>query len=76
MLTKPTDQMVQSWMSNDLNDRSSGEAVSRLQANMAAASAVALKGTPTFFWRKQDGSLGRADGMPSDINAMLATIGS
>jgi len=76
MLTKPEDQMVQSWMSNDLNNGSTGKAVSRLQANMAAASAVALKGTPTFFWRKQDGSLGRADGMPPDMNAVLASIGS
>lgn len=76
MLTKPQDQMVQSWMADDLNNASTAEAINRLQANMTAASAVSLKGTPTFFWRKQDGSMGRADGMPPDINAMIAAIGS
>ncbi|WP_424138918.1 hypothetical protein [Roseomonas chloroacetimidivorans] len=76
MLSKPADQMVTAWSRGDLNGVPAPEAAARLQANMAAAHAIRLQGTPTFVWRKADGAEGRADGVPGDLNAVLTSIGS
>ena len=38
-----------------------------------AAAAIALRGTPTLIWRKADGTEGRVDGMPTNIEAVLAS---
>jgi thiol:disulfide interchange protein DsbG len=43
---------------------------------MAAAAAIHLQGTPTFVWRKTDGTEGRLDGIPNDVTALLAAVGS
>ena len=75
MLSKPSDQMVGAWSRGDLNGPPDAAAGTRLRTNMAAAEAIQLRGTPTFVWRKADGSAGRADGLPPDLNAMIASIG-
>ncbi|MBS1029107.1 thiol:disulfide interchange protein [Gluconobacter albidus] len=78
MTSLPADaSMVQAWTSGGLSnvlDQPSPEAQSRLDANMAAAKAVSLTGTPTFFWKHHDGSLGRLDGMPPDLNKFLMDV--
>ena len=75
MLSRPVDQMVTAWSRGDLSGTPIPEATARLQANMAAAQAVRLEGTPTLIWRKADGSEGRSDGVPGDLNAVLASMG-
>jgi thiol:disulfide interchange protein DsbG len=76
MLSRPIDQMVTAWSRGDLGGAPIPEATARLQANMAAAQAIRLEGTPTLIWRNADGSEGRSDGLPSDLNAVLASLGS
>ena len=76
MLSRPVDQMVAAWSRGDLGGVPIPEATARLQSNMAAAQAIHLEGTPTLIWRKIDGSEGRADGLPGDLNAVLASLGS
>ena len=51
------------------------DADARLAANMQAAEGIGLRGTPTFVWRKADGTEGRADGIPGDLDALVASIG-
>ena len=75
MLSKPEEQMVAAWGAGQLTGAVAPEAAAKLQANMAAAQAVALRGTPTFVWRKADGTEGRADGVPSDLGALISSIG-
>ena len=75
MLSEATDQMVPAWAGGRLNGPASPDAPKRLAANMAAAEAIGLRGTPTLVWRKADGSEGRSDGMPSDLNAFVASLG-
>ena len=47
----------------------------RLRANMAIAESIGIKGTPTFVWRKADGTEGRIDGMPNSFDAMVTSVG-
>ena len=75
MLSLPPDAMVAAWGGNKLDGPASEEAASRLATNMLAAEAVSLRGTPTFVWRKRDGSEGRADGIPGDLDALIASMG-
>lgn len=75
MLSRPVDQMVTAWSRGDLGGAATPEATARLQANMAAAQAIHLEGTPTLIWQKADGSEGRTDGLPGDLNAVLASLG-
>lgn len=76
MLSLPPDAMVAAWGGNKLDGPASEEAASRLATNMLVAEAVSLRGTPTFVWRKRDGSEGRADGIPGDLDALIASMGS
>ena len=76
MLSRPVDQMVTAWSRGDLGGAPVSEATARLQANMAAAQAIHLEGTPTLIWLKANGSEGRSDGLPADLNAVLASMGS
>lgn len=81
MLSKPEEQMVAAWMGGQLTGAAAPgaaapESAAKLQANMAAAQAIGLRGTPTFVWRKADGTEGRADGVPNDLGAVIASIGS
>jgi thiol:disulfide interchange protein DsbG len=76
MLSKPADQMVTAWSRGDLGDAPAPEARAHLLANMTAAQAIGFEGTPTMIWRKADGSEGRSDGLPRDLNAVLASMGN
>ena len=67
--------MVSAWRSGDVAGSPTPEAAQRLQANMQIAQAIGLKGTPTFVWRKPDGTEGRIDGMPTSIEAILSSLG-
>ena len=75
MLSQPPNQMVPAWAGGRLNTPASPEAPTQLAANKAASEAIGLRGTPTLIWRKTDGSEGRSDGMPSDLNALVASLG-
>ena len=76
LLSKPADQLVGAWKAGDVSGQPSPEAPERLRANMAVAESIRLEGTPTFVWRKADGSEGRIDGMPSSVDALVSSIGS
>ena len=73
MLGLPREQMVAAWTENRLAGPAEAGAVASLQANMVAADRIGLMGTPTFVWRKADSSEGRADGIPADLEAMVAS---
>jgi len=73
MLSLPREQMVEAWANSHLAVPIEAGAVVSLQANMMAADRIGLVGTPTFIWRKADGSEGRADGIPADLEAMVAS---
>jgi thiol:disulfide interchange protein DsbG len=75
MVSEPNDQMVADWVAGSLTGRPSADAAALLGRNMAIAGALHLRGTPTFIWRTSDGSPGRADGIPPDLNAVIASIG-
>jgi thiol:disulfide interchange protein DsbG len=75
MVSEPREQMVAAWTGSRLTGAPSPAAAALLQRNMAAAAAIRLRGTPTFIWRKADGSAGRSDGLPNDLNAVIASIG-
>ena len=70
------DGMVQAWETGHMPDAEGPEAAAKLDGNMQAAAAAQVRGTPTFVWRKPDGSEGRMDGIPNDVGAMIAAIGS
>ena len=70
------DGMVQAWETGHMPTGEDPEVTSKLDGNMQAAAAAQVRGTPTFVWRKQDGSEGRMDGIPNDVGAMIAAIGS
>lgn len=74
MVSFPADQMVAAWTGQQLTGTPPAAAANVLQANMAGAAAIHLRGTPTFVWRKSDGSVGRADGLPEDIGTMISAI--
>jgi len=75
MVSEPEDQMVADWVAGSLTGTPSGDAAALLRRNMAMARALHLRGTPTFIWQTADGSVGRADGIPPDLNAVIAAIG-
>jgi len=76
LLSKPADQLVSAWQTGSVNEPPGPGAAERLRANLAIAQAIGLKGTPTFIWRKPDGSEGRIDGIPASIDALVSSIGS
>jgi len=76
LVSEPGDRMVTAWKTGRATGAASPDAGARLNANMAAAASIQLKGTPTFVWRKTDGTVGRLDGMPPDVNALIASVGS
>jgi thiol:disulfide interchange protein DsbG len=76
MLSEPPDRMVGSWQAGRLAAvATAADAGERLRQNMAVADAVGLRGTPTFFYRRHDGSEGRLDGMPTDVGGLVASLG-
>lgn len=76
LLSKPPDQLVSAWQAGSVGATPSPEAADRLRANMAIAQAIRLQGTPTFVWRNADGTEGRIDGMPANVDALVSSIGS
>jgi thiol:disulfide interchange protein DsbG len=74
MVSQPPAEMVADWMQG-LPEAAGQGASQLLSSNMALAQALGLKGTPTFVWQGEDGSLNRMDGMPPDIGVMVASIG-
>jgi thiol:disulfide interchange protein DsbG len=76
LLSKPGDQLVSAWQAGSVHDAPSPAAADRLRANMAIAQAIELKGTPTFIWRRPDGTEGRVDGIPASIDALVSSVGN
>jgi thiol:disulfide interchange protein DsbG len=76
LLSLPADRIVTSWQARDLNGPALPAATTRLRTNMAIAEAIHLTGTPTFIWRKADGSEGRLNGLPTNPNALVASVGN
>ncbi len=76
LLSKPADQIVTAWQTRDVSGPASPDAKARLQVNMEVAQAIGVKGTPTFIWRKTDGTEGRIDGLPTSMPDLLASVGS
>jgi thiol:disulfide interchange protein DsbG len=76
LLSKPADQIVTAWQARDVTGPASPDAKARLQVNMEVAQAIGVKGTPTFVWRKTDGTEGRIDGLPTSVPDLLASVGS
>jgi thiol:disulfide interchange protein DsbG len=74
LLSVPRDQMAQAWTGQRFNGPTNPEAEVRLRDNMTIGAALRLKGTPAFFWRKRDGSVGFVDGVLSDWNPMLSSM--
>ncbi len=74
MLGKGRDEMVAAWTANALAGDPDAASAATLQANMVAQEALGLRGTPTFYWRKADGTEGHQVGMPPDFAAMIASI--
>jgi len=75
MLGLSQEAMVAAWSDNKLGERAEPVADQRLSNNMAVGAAIGLRGTPTFIWRKPDGTEGRVDGLPNDVDAFIASIG-
>ena len=69
------DAMVAAWREGKFGGPAGPQADARLAQNITAANAIGLRGTPTFVWRKADGTEGRADGLPKDLAALVASIG-
>lgn len=76
MLSLPAAAMVSAWAAHVLPDGDASATGAQLDANMRLASHLGLKGTPTFVWRRADGSLGREDGMPSSPDELLTNMGA
>jgi len=76
LLSKPGDQLVSAWQAGSVAGPPSPEASDRLRTNRAIAEAIHLQGTPTFIWKKPDGTEGRLDGMPTSVEALVASVGS
>ena len=53
----------------------SAESAGVLERNMAAVQMLNLRGTPTFVWRKADGSTRIQEGMPANIDTFVASLG-
>lgn len=75
MLSLPPNAMVAAWGANKLNGPADPAADARLATNMQSAEAIGLRGTPTFVWRGADGKEGRADGLPDNLGALIASLG-
>ena len=76
LLGMPAAQMVEAWRNQMTSPLPAAgpEASVQLARNMAAAESLGLRGTPTFVWKKAEGVVGRADGIPNDMDALVASI--
>ena len=76
LLSDPPEQIVSAWETGNDTSPPTSVAADKLKNNMLIAQAVGLKATPTFFWRKADGSEGQLVGVPQDVQAFVSAIGS
>ncbi len=74
MLSLSQEAMVVAWGGNTLGTEAELAADGRLAGNMLAARTIGLRGTPTLIWRKADGTEGRADGLPKDLDSLVASV--
>jgi len=76
LLSDPPEQIVTAWETGSDTNPPNNDAADKLKNNMLIAQAVGLKATPTFFWRKADGSEGELVGVPEDVQAFVSSVGS
>jgi thiol:disulfide interchange protein DsbG len=74
MLSKPQGEMVAAWRSKGLDVPATPGAAAALEANMKVAEAIGLRGTPTLVWKKVDGTEGRVDGVPQDLEDVISSL--
>ena len=74
LLSNPLERMAELWARRTFEGQPSVEASAKLQTNGLIAEGIKLTGTPTFLFRKPDGSEGRLDGLPSDMNALVTEV--
>jgi thiol:disulfide interchange protein DsbG len=74
LLSKPAGQLVSAWQAGDVAGAPIPDAPDRLRANQAIAEAIHLQGTPTFVWKKRDGTVGRLDGIPTSVEELVASV--
>jgi thiol:disulfide interchange protein DsbG len=75
LLSDKPDQIVGAWESGSEGNLPATQAGDKLRTNMLIAQAIGLKATPTFVWRKQDGSEGQLVGVPENIESLINSIG-
>lgn len=76
MLSLPAGGVLPAWQARGLGAVAPApEAAMRLADNTAFAEAIRLAGTPTFLFRRADGSEGRTDGLPDTAAALAAAMG-
>jgi thiol:disulfide interchange protein DsbG len=75
MVSEPKDEMVADWVGGSLTGTPPPGAAAMLERNVVVAEALHLRGTPTLIWKTADGSPGRSDGNPPDLDAVVASIG-
>lgn len=78
LLGLPPDQIVTAWRNQQTTPLppAGPDATTHLGQNMAAAEILKLRGTPTLVWHKADGTEGQAVGLPDNIDALIASMGS
>ena len=75
LLSDPPEQIVAAWETGSDTTPPSSDAADKLKNNMLIAQAIGLKATPTFFWRKADGSEGQLVGVPENVQAFVGSVG-
>lgn len=75
LLSKSAGELPGAWQRGDTNGAPTPEAQARLASNMAIANAVGLQGTPTLLWKDRTGRAARIDGVPTDLGALLSSVG-
>lgn len=74
MVSRAPTRMVADWIDKGLPETASAGATARLARNMAVAHDIGLTGTPTLLWHTRDGLIGRSDGNPGDLAAIVASL--
>ncbi len=74
MVSRPPTRMVADWIDKGLPETAVAGAANRLARNMAVARYIGLTGTPTLLWHARDGLIGRSNGNPGDLAAVIASI--
>ena len=75
LLSRAATDIPASWQRGDTSGPSTPEGQERLASNMAIATSIGLKGTPTLIWKSHNGKALRIDGVPTDIGALITSVG-